>query len=144
MLGLRILLHSVRLLLQNWPAALHISAPFIALVVVFNLLFEGGSLNFALTSKLADIPWLTYFLGVVAYLIITAWVAVGWHRYVLIEEGGDSFVPEFVPRRLWGYFLQGILLGLILLVAALLYTLTIGILWQPLVEMRELMLQCMR
>ena len=47
------------------------------------------------------------------------WIAVGWHRFVLLGEA-PGIVPVFRGDRIWAYFLRSLGYGIILVVAAVL------------------------
>lgn len=113
-MGWKIFSHSVFLLNHNLRDALRISSPLIAAMVLSLVL--GGAM--AIDNLEAGMPansganlllqLLTGFAGL--------WVAVAWHRFVLLEEHGGS-LPLFHGRRMLSYFLVILLLMLVLVIA---------------------------
>lgn len=119
MLGLRVLLHSVKLVFLNWQTALRISSPLIAIGFAFLAVFGSSSVSFDFENLPSDFPWCAVSLFGIAYVIAGLWVAVAWHRFVLLEEDSGSIVPKFRGDRIGAYLLQGILLSIIVILAAL-------------------------
>ena len=52
--------------------------------------------------------------NMVAAIVTGLWIAVGWHRFVLLGERA-SLVPVFRGDRMWAYFLYSLGYGLILI-----------------------------
>jgi hypothetical protein len=48
--------------------------------------------------------------GIVCY----CWAAVGWHRYVLMEETGNGFLPSWRGDRVRAYFGRAFVVGLVI------------------------------
>lgn len=67
-----------------------------------------------------------FFMGL-AQFITYVWIAVGWHRYVLIGEGGQSWLPALHGSEFLGYVGRILLLGLIYLGASFVITLLVGL-----------------
>jgi hypothetical protein len=74
---------------------------------------------------------LVLILAVIAY----CWAAVGWHRYVLLEEMGNGIVPTWRGDRIRAYFGRTFLVGLTVVLAVigggLVVALIIGITQSP-------------
>lgn len=119
MLGLNILLHSVKLVLLNWKTAVRISSPLVATMLVFGVLFGGFDASIELENPTTNFPWTAFIMFIVAQVVAGLWVAVAWHRYVLLEEDTGSLVPRFVADRIGAYFVQGLLLAILVFIAAL-------------------------
>lgn len=127
MLGLNILLHSVKLVLWNWKTALRISSPLIAVTLVFGVLFGGISATLEVDTSAADVPWGPLILFLATQVIAGLWVAVAWHRYVLLEEDTGSIIPRFAADRIGAYFFQGIVVAVIVFLAAVLLGLGVAV-----------------
>ncbi|KPA23393.1 hypothetical protein shim_03270 [Shimia sp. SK013] len=122
MQGWTIFAHSVRLVARNWREALKIFLvpSLIAAVIVGIALTSSGfsysmvtsestsSAEFASGTTIAAI-----LLGYLAVLIIAFWCVVTWHRFVLLEEYPQSWIPPFRFDRILSYFGHGLLLGLV-------------------------------
>jgi hypothetical protein len=67
-------------------------------------------------------PWLLFFSALAGGFGFI-WIAIGWHRYILLDETPTSLVPQFRGDRVlayWGYSLvTGIIVGLIALAGGL-------------------------
>lgn len=100
-MGWKIFSHSVFLLNHNLRDALRISSPLIA-TMLLNL-FLGGAM--AIDNLEAGTPQDTgpNLLLSLLSLIAGLWVAVAWHRFVLLEERGGS-LPTFHGSRMLAYF----------------------------------------
>ena len=101
-MGWKIFSHSVFLLNHNLKDALRISSPLI--VTMLLNLFLGGAM--AIDNLEAGTPQGTgpnLFLTLLS-AIAGLWVAVAWHRFVLLEERGGS-LPTFHGSRMFAYFI---------------------------------------
>jgi hypothetical protein len=116
MQGLQIFIHSVRQVFGNFGAALRISGLLtlvqIALVFVLGLQVvlspDGGqAMMMAGTYPTGRVA-----LYAVLSIIISLWIAVAWHRYVLREEDSGGVIPAWHGGRVWAYFVKGFLIFL--------------------------------
>lgn len=116
MKGLQIFMHSVRQVLGNLVPALQVSAVLFGVQQVFVILLGGrGS---------AD----NMVLGIVGMLVIAAtslWIAVGWHRYVLLNEQ-PSIVPPVHMDRLVAYLIKTVIIVVILIIPSIVTVLVLG------------------
>ncbi len=125
-MGIKLFLHSVRLVLNDWRNAVRISGllyliyaiPTLLLRLLFPLPTEPtepattADAMAALTA--APVALLTALLALVAFV----WIAVAWHRYVLLDEMPAGQIPPFDGSRWMSYFGYSLALGLMMLVAA--------------------------
>ena len=117
--GLRLFWHSLWQLFGNLPAALMISALPAALMVgllyALNLefLLVPENLNRALARGLLPCGRLAVF--VFAAQAAFCWIAVGWHRFVLMEEPHGRGIPPFHLAPSVRYCLATLLLSLLVL-----------------------------
>lgn len=115
--------HSVRMVLNNLGPAFRVSTPLIAIMVLSYLLlggesasysgdfsFEGGDMEGEFTASAAA--------STILQILASLWVAVAWHRYILLEETPSGYIPAFRGDRVLSYFLRGLLLFVIVVVAA--------------------------
>lgn len=105
----RIFKHAWNLTVNNRSSAQKIVAPFI----VITLLLQGIMIVYAETDALNTTVWTvmavtTALIGFIAFL----WIAVAWHRFILMEEHPKS-IPVFHGRRMVSYFFHGFLVGFI-------------------------------
>jgi hypothetical protein len=69
----------------------------------------------------AQLGWGAVFgsiVSAVVWLFVLTWVAVAWHRYVLLEEH-TTFLPPLRQDLVWPYLGRTILLGIILVLLAI-------------------------
>lgn len=109
MIGWRVFCHSVLLLIWNRNAAASIFWPMIATTFVVTLLSYARP-----AEDLVDGSTGWIWFGLTIWLIevfVSIWVAIAWHRYILLEEEG-SLLPSFYGRAFLEYFGAFLLVGL--------------------------------
>lgn len=127
MKGWQIFVHSLRQVFNNFDGALRVSGVLYLVQVVVGLLF-GGSLTFSAGNMMNGGPGAGFFLGMLIVLLVALvtsfWIAVAWHRYVLLGEK-PAILPTFRGDLIWAYLLKSLGYGLILIV--------VGAIWGGLV-----------
>jgi hypothetical protein len=138
MLGLQIVLHAARLVFTNLGAALRIGLlpVIIALVASALVMVISGRSAWQIMSAgyAAQMAQSGAFLMVLVlaliWLAVMLWIFVNWHRFVLLAEYPQSWVPP-LPKEAMGLYLGrsmqlfgisvliGIVLALILIVTGL-------------------------
>ncbi|NKX44952.1 hypothetical protein [Roseicyclus persicicus] len=117
--GYQLLRHVVQQVFGNLAAAARLTlllflAPFLAFV-----LLGGGTLAMGGTETPAG----GLFLGIVVVGLVAVvaycWAAVGWHRYVLLEEGGNGLLPAWRGDRVLSYFGRAFVVVIVVLIAVL-------------------------
>jgi hypothetical protein len=125
MLGWKLFLRAVNLLIENLPEALRVSAVPYGVVILASVWLSGtvgepglappvageegaGTLPMASASALM--------VGILN-LVVSLWVAVAWHRYVLLAERPEGWIPAWRGPEMLGYLGRSILIGLIVGVA---------------------------
>jgi hypothetical protein len=124
--GWTIVRHSFVLLFRNLGDALKVSiGPMIVgiLVVVATLALVGfpwDALRQAIeTGRPVEIDnpsagfFLSFLVALLTFLFVFGWVAVSWHRFVLLEEY-PGLLPGTRGKPIWSYVGRSILLGLLL------------------------------
>lgn len=140
MMGWRIFKHSVQMVLRNFQQALQIALVpgVIGMALLVGLAMATGAWD-SLQSPVSDLnpgPSNTDLggfgaFGISAMLIIWTiafWIVVSWHRYVLLEEMPQGWLPPFRADRVLAYFGLLIMLGLIAMVAMIPLFIIIGVL----------------
>ena len=131
-LGAKLFMHSVRLVLGDWRNAVRISGllyliyavPTFLLRLLFPVPSEPETAADAMAAlSAAPIALLTALFALVAFV----WIAVAWHRYVLLDEMPVGRIPAFNGSRWLGYLGYSLAVGLIMLVAAVVVGLAAGI-----------------
>jgi hypothetical protein len=110
----------------NLGQALRVSVgPYLILVGAVSALFFAIGLNDGFGFGTGQPPTnVTPLLGILpllmlpAILFVTAWVAVSWHRFILLEER-TGWLPAIKGRPIWAYAGRAILLGLMIMLLAL-------------------------
>lgn len=112
MQGLSILRQSFRLIFGNLPQSLKLSSPLLAVLIVALMIygpnyfrgeFDPSSPNALPASALIFQLWT---------IVAGLWVAVAWHRFVLLEEFPTGVLPTFHGGLMLRYFGYGLLLGI--------------------------------
>ncbi|NVO55944.1 hypothetical protein HW561_09100 [Rhodobacteraceae bacterium B1Z28] len=127
MLGWKIFAHSVRMVFGNLKQVLHITvgpaaiatAVIVVLFVVLDIPLE------ALDDSADQLPFGTsvgsifaFVLTLIVVMLITMfWIAVSWHRFILLEEYPSGIVPTFRFDRILAYLGRLLLLGLLFAIA---------------------------
>ncbi|MEM8824599.1 MAG: hypothetical protein AAGF30_13395 [Pseudomonadota bacterium] len=119
MLGWKLFLRALNLILDNLPAALRISAVPYGLVAAISIWIAlewpdvvGVGLQLDPNNPLAADLAGAFVLSALATIAASIWIAVGWHRYVLLAEGGDRWVAPFKGDLILGYLGRSLLVGL--------------------------------
>lgn len=138
MKGWEIFAHSVRLVFSNLEAAFKVSlVPYALSGLAF--VFLGAQAIAVIRAQtpeaLMAAPvslWLGYFVYLLVSITAGLWIAVSWHRFVLLEEYPNSWIPTFHGAAIISYFGLGLLMGLmilaVLLVVLLVMTLVVAFL----------------
>lgn len=64
-------------------------------------------------------PWPQIILVVIAGVVASLWLAVGWHRYILLEEMPPGITPRWDGGRILAYLWASIIAGAIMLLIGL-------------------------
>lgn len=129
-MGWNLVRHSFVLLFNNLGNALKVSVgPFLILIaaivgltIAFGVSFEqfmpGARPPTELPPEAAGGLFFGILLILMASLFVFSWVAVSWHRFVLLEEY-PGLLPALSGRPIWPYIGRSILLALVLVLIAL-------------------------
>ncbi|MFE3838289.1 hypothetical protein [Pseudogemmobacter sonorensis] len=121
MKGVQIFRHSLYQVIGNLEGALRVSAlPYLAQVLLsYTLLSQADILSLEVGLD-ADpgaldpsVPLRFTGVGLVS-LVVSLWITVAWHRYILLNELPHGVVPAFRGAQIWAYFLRVLGYGLIL------------------------------
>jgi hypothetical protein len=136
-MGVSLFVHSVRLVLGDWRNALKITGLLYLIyavpALVFALLFPTPVQPEQAMAALGSggfLGLITAILAIVAFV----WVAVAWHRYVLLDEVPAGQFPEFNSSRLLSYGGYSLLIGLIGFVLSFIVSAVVGIIAIPLLN----------
>lgn len=113
---------ALTLISDNLWVALRISAPVMILYAIF--VFSAASLFLNINSNGQDLRGiaLTTILTALGFIFAYLWVAVAWHRFVLLAERPTGLLPRLNGQAVLGYLGRIILIALIMVVPALFLT----------------------
>ncbi len=128
MKGVQIFSHSLRQVMDNLGPALKVSGVLYLVQVAITML-----LGYAMASAGMGMMGGGMGLGVVLVLVVSLitgiWIAVAWHRYVLLGEEPAGYVPPFMGERMGAYFIKSLLIGLVLMVLGMILGMVVGLLF---------------
>jgi len=104
-MGLRIFMHSLRLVFTQLGDALRVSGVLYLIVVAVSALLGA-------TTRHPSPP--NIFLAILGALVTGLaylWIAIGWHRFVLLDERPPTWVPQLPGDRLPAYLGRSIQLS---------------------------------
>jgi hypothetical protein len=113
-------MHSVQLVLGDWRNALKVTGvlyliyaiPALVLGLLFPQPLPGQGAEQAAAAALSFAP-----VGIIVGLLLAVvyiWLAVTWHRYILLDEVPTGQLPVFHRDRIVAYAINAILLALIM------------------------------
>lgn len=126
-MGFRIFQHSIDLVFKNLSDAFRVSGALYLLGFALSII---GLLFFMPTAgpgQAANFP-LQYVVILFVVSILYLWIAVSWHRFVLLDEHPASVFPNLHGDRMLAYFGRMLQAGLILAVAGAIVGVGLGIL----------------
>jgi len=143
MQGWKIFTHSLGMIFNNLGAALKIS-------LVLYLINSGVGIYFG--SKYGDVLngmqsgylflapqgfWGAWFVTMLIGAITSLWIAVSWHRYILLEENPGTMLPPFNLDRILAYFGVSILIGLIIAFVVIIVGMIAGVILAGLAGLQD-------
>lgn len=112
MKGVQILAHSVRQVSSNLPAAFRISGVLYLVQFGVAALFGGAMMGMGMRGGMNGAGMGLGALVVFLVALVTAvWIAVAWHRFVLLAENPTAPVPPLMQDRMTAYLLRSLLLA---------------------------------
>ncbi|ADO43810.1 hypothetical protein [Ketogulonicigenium vulgare] len=140
-LGRETVRHGISMVLRNWRQALAVSVgpALIGIACLFGLQFATGVDVFGLMTYSPgpeEVPsfeeLLTALIIFVVFIFISAWTAVSWHRFVLLEEY-PGLLPRIPQNELAGYMWKTIVVSAMLVLILVPVSAVIGIMMMGLV-----------
>lgn len=104
--------HSLRLVIGNWQTSLRLSSPLVVIMVLGLVLVGPEFFVQDPDPNGATAPSPTASFLQLLLAISGLWVAVAWHRFILLEEYPTGAVPAFHGGRMLAYFWRALLMGL--------------------------------
>ncbi len=140
--GYRMLRHVVRQVFGNIGQAARLTLLLTFLPMALMLLYflnagvdlsmmgsmpNGGTMGpGAMTQENAGAAFLVVLAGVVISGITYCWAAVGWHRFVLLEEYGHGVLPAWHGSLVMSYIGRVILIGIVVFLIAIVSGIALG------------------
>lgn len=130
MLGWKIFKRAVRLLLDNLAVVLRISVVPYGIVVALSLFLGINAADQSAFTPTTDATGAmtlppeaagqigSYLLFAFSQVLAFVWIAVAWHRYVLLGEEPNGWIPIFHGGPMLGYVGRSILIGLIVILVS--------------------------
>lgn len=116
-MAVRIFLHSIGLVFNQLSGAFRISG--LLYLVYFVLSFIALMVLVHPTpGREPSFPGLAFLAGVLGALFFL-WIAVGWHRFVLIDELPNAPIPMFHGNRILAYVGRGLQTALIVMLVSI-------------------------
>ena len=129
-MAFQIIRHALRMIFGNLGQALRCSiGPYVILILGYILAFTifGGSMRMMGPGQMGTPEMmgdggaglvLLVFLLIPFTLFVISWVAVSWHRFILLEEY-SGILPAVSDRPIWPYAGRSLLYGLLVGLAAI-------------------------
>jgi len=132
--GVNLFMHSVRLVLGDWRNALRVTGllyliyaiPALLLGLVFPQPQAGHSAE-AMAAAMAGYAPIGLIVGLLM-LAISIWLAVTWHRYILLNEQPSGQLPTFHRSEVLSYAGNAILMVFIMFA----FSIVVGLVLSPL------------
>lgn len=121
MKGVQIFSHSLRQVMNNLPAAVRVSGVLYLALAVLGLILDGLVLSGSGMNPAdrGDGMGFGALLMLAIPLVAGIWIAVAWHRYVLLAEDPGALLPPFAGGLVWAYFVNSLLIGIVLIVGGM-------------------------
>lgn len=130
-LALALISHSLQMLWHNRVPLLRMTVPLL-------LIFEVASYLLGLLEPADEIGPATGTLIVMGF-IVNAWIAVVWHRYVLLSETPAGLIPVVNARFITNYIFKAIGLGFVVGIGVVLMIAGMSLAWLPISGGRSLL-----
>lgn len=119
--GIKLFLHAVKLVFDNFGEAMRVSLFLYFVPIVIALVFPSTPDSI---SPITVAALLASFIGGI-------WVAVAWHRFILLGEQTRGWIPDFSGRRMVSYIGKSILIGLVIVLVLMVPMMVIGMIGDP-------------
>lgn len=135
MLGVNLFSHAIGMLLRNRDAALRIGGLMLVLQLL-SLLLLGRYYFETITVSGTDMSidslvamqsgYMRSGLVNVALVVVGLWTICAWHRFVLLNEGPNGYLPRWNGAAIWRYVKAGVVVALCVIAVALVGGLVFG------------------
>ncbi len=142
MLGWQIFVHSVRMVFGNLKQVLQITVgpALIATIIIVGVFLALGIPLEALDENAGELPpsvtagsiFVFIFVLLAVIFVTVFWIAVSWHRFILLEEYPTGILPIFRFDRILAYFGRVLMLGILMMIAYIPVGLVVAVLGESL------------
>lgn len=134
--GVSIFVHAVRMALNNLGPALRIGVVPLLILAVAGWIFAANVVP-SHPGAMPQMPGAGAFgsglLLIVVQILVSIWIAVAWHRFILLEEQPGAFLPVWNGGAIWAYFKVALIVGLLLFLLSIVISLVAGLLVLPII-----------
>ena len=131
----KLILHSFNMIFGNLAEALKVSVgPILVGLLLIGLSFLGFGLNFEFLSEMEQgssantgAAFLFVLLAIIIMTVVFAWIAVAWHRFVLLEQY-PGILPAFRGQPIGAYIGRTLVLSLLIALVVFALAFVIGLL----------------
>lgn len=124
--GYQLLRHVIQQVFGNLRQAAQLTLALFLMPLVGLVAMGGGN-----SAAMTEAPGGGFILGVLLLVVFAViaycWAAVGWHRYVLLEEPGNGFLPVWRGDRIGAYFGRAFIVGIVVILAVMGGGIVVGI-----------------
>jgi hypothetical protein len=124
--GYQLLRHVVQQVFGNLRQAARLTLTLFILPIAGFLALTGGTAA-GMGHGFGGGTLIGLLLLLVGTVIAYAWAAVGWHRYVLLEEMGNGLIPPWRGDRILSYLGRAIAVGVVVILAVMGGSLVVGL-----------------
>lgn len=108
------------MIMNNFGMALRLSIPLFGAMVISLILFGqdavSGQFDFNIGAEsYGPTPVVAPLVSSLFQAVTALWVAVAWHRFILLEEKPSGYLPTFNGSRILSYFGHGLLVALVVI-----------------------------
>lgn len=134
-MGWQLFVHAVRMVFNNLGDALKVSVvPYlISAVISAYFMTRFGNAMMEMQQGGMMMPPSGYFFWVfllaVVNILMAIWIAVAWHRFILLEERPGGFIPAFHGANIGGYLWRSIVIGIMAGIVVMILAFVLGLLF---------------
>jgi hypothetical protein len=131
MKGVQIFRHALLQVVNNLGPAIRISAALYLVQVLVGLAFGRAMMSGGM-GMMGGGFGLGALLVLIVSLVTGIWIAIAWHRFVLLGEVTDAPVPPFMGERMGAYFVKSLVIGLVMMALGMVLGAIVGVIGMPL------------
>ena len=133
MLAWKMVEHSALQVWENRAVAYQLTLVPYAVIVVLGILMPAPAID--VTAGVPDIASGNLFGAFISGLVsavMSLWIAVLWHRFILLDERPTGWIPRWLGGQMWSYFVTGFLIVVVVALVTIVVGIVLGLLLVPL------------